>query len=60
MSWEVWSVCGKCGHLLEKPSFGNVWFTRQHFPCCPECGASSWNYDAITAKVKRGRIVEKR
>jgi hypothetical protein len=36
--WVVRSVCHKCDHNIESPSFGDTWFTDNDYPVCPKCG----------------------
>lgn len=46
--WGVFVVC-ECG-WWDEPSFGDAWFTRTHYPVCPDCGRSTGVADTITAR----------
>jgi len=38
------AFCGN-GHVLEVPSFGDMWFTKAAYPVCPECGGDSSDFE---------------
>lgn len=47
--WHRRAFC-KCGRDLGQPSFGDLWFTRQDHPVCPDCGGSSYGYMMKTVR----------
>lgn len=46
MSWKLMAVCSNCNEVVEEPSFGNLWFTRNAYPVCPHCGGCP-NYKKV-------------
>lgn len=48
MNWSRRAFC-PCG-WSDEPSFGNIWFSQQHFPCCPSCGGSKYAYEMHTVR----------
>lgn len=46
--WKRLAFCA-CG-WSDEPSFGSVWFTQKHHPCCPSCGASADGYTMKTVR----------
>lgn len=58
--WEVWAFCRECDYRLEKPSFGNIWFTERSFPICPNCGEYH-NYETVRIKTNwQGKELERK
>lgn len=46
--WTERAFC-PCG-WSDEPSFGDVWFSQQHYPCCPRCGGSKYGYEMHTVR----------
>ena len=53
-NWSERAFC-PCG-WSDEPSFGNVWFTQQHYPCCPRCGGSKYGYQMHTVRYARRQV----
>lgn len=52
MRYSTYVVC-ECG-WHDEPSFGNPWFTRQHFGyVCPSCGRDLDEAEVVVGRLKR-------
>lgn len=52
LDWDVYAFCPECDFLIERPSFGDVWFTASHYPVCPGCGCKLYGH-SIVKKIAR-------
>lgn len=55
--WHERVFC-PCG-WSDRPSFGNSWFTKQHYPVCPKCGESTYDLKCETTRWKKGKWEKK-
>ena len=38
------------GHVVEEPSFFDLWFTRNHYAVCPKCGADNDGFTLVKSQ----------
>jgi hypothetical protein len=59
-SWNVYTVCGECHLVIDKPDFGDLYFSE--YAVCPRCGAKSEKYRKATlhkaSEKDGGHVVE--
>ena len=48
--WYTQAFCKKCERSFGRATFGEIWFTRQDYPVCPDCGCESYYYDTRTVR----------
>jgi hypothetical protein len=57
--WEIWARCTNCLHILEKPSFGNLWFTKNSFGLFVQIAENIQSMKQLEQKrIWRGKIME--